>query len=69
MRAILYPLPLSIKGFIKADADGYETIVLNSNLTNESNRETFLHELAHSRHGDLGKTCCVDELETLRHTP
>lgn len=29
MRAILYPLPLHIKGFIKADADGYETIVLN----------------------------------------
>lgn len=69
MRAILYPLPLSIKGFIKADADGYETIVLNSNLTNESNRETFLHELAHSRHGDLAKVCCVDELEALRHKP
>lgn len=69
MRAILYPLPLHIKGFIKADADGYETIVLNSNLTNESNRETFLHELAHSRCSDLARACCVDELEALRHKP
>ena len=55
MRAVLFPLPLRIKGFIKADADGYETIVLNSNLTNEANRETFIHELTHSRHSDLFK--------------
>lgn len=67
MRAVLFPLPLHIKGFIKADADGYETIVLNSNLTNEANRETFIHELTHSRHGDLFKVCCVDEIENLRH--
>ncbi|WP_293849245.1 hypothetical protein [uncultured Phascolarctobacterium sp.] len=67
MRAVLFPLPLRIKGFIKADADGFETIVLNSNLTNEANRETFIHELTHSRHGDLFKVCCVDEIENLRH--
>lgn len=67
MRAVLFPLPLRIKGFIKADADGYETIVLNSNLTNETNRETFIHELTHSRHSDLFKVCCVDEIENLRH--
>ena len=67
MRAVLFPLPLRIKGFIKADADGYETIVLNSNLTNEANRETFIHELTHSRLSDLFKVCCVDEIENLRH--
>ena len=53
MRTILIPMPYGIKGFIKADEDGYETIVLNSKLNLETNRETFLHEIKHSTHGDL----------------
>ena len=67
MRTILIPMPYGIKGFIKADEDGYETIVLNSKLNLETNRETFLHELKHSTHGDLSNECCVDEIEILRH--
>ena len=60
-------MPYGIKGFIKADEDGYETIVLNSKLNLETNRETFLHEIKHSTHGDLRNECCVDEIEILRH--
>ena len=67
MRTILIPMPYNVKGFIKADEDGYETIVLNSKLNLETNRETFLHEIRHSTHGDLSNECWVDEIEILRH--
>ena len=67
MRTILIPMPYGIKGFIKDDEDGYETIVLNSKLNLETNRETFLHEIRHSTNGDLSNECCVDEIEILRH--
>lgn len=67
MRVVLIPLPYSVKGFIKADEDGYETIILNSKLNLETNRETFIHEIKHSTHGDLGRECCVGDIELLRH--
>ena len=67
MRTVLYPLPYSVKGFILADEDGYETIVLNSRLNHETNMETFIHELKHIQNGDLTKECCVDYIELLRH--
>lgn len=67
MRVVLIPLPYSVKGFIKADEDGYETIVLNSKLNLETNRATFIHEIKHSTHGDLSRECCVDDIELLRH--
>ena len=67
MRVVLIPLPYSVKGFIKADEDGYETIVLNSKLNLETNRETFIHEIKHSTHSDLSRECCVDDIELLRH--
>ena len=66
MRTILIPMPYNVKGFIKADEDGYETIVLNSKLNLETNRETFLHEIKHSTHGYLSNECCIDEIEILR---
>ena len=67
MRVVLIPLPYSVKGFIKADENGYETIVLNSRLNHETNMETFIHELKHIKNGDLTKECCVDYIELLRH--
>ena len=41
--------------------------VLNSKLNLETNRETFLHEIKHSTHGDLSSECCVNDIEFLRH--
>ena len=67
MRVVLIPLPYSVKGFIKADENGYETIVLNSRLNHETNMKTFIHELKHIQNGDLTKECCVDYIELLRH--
>ena len=66
-RVVLYPLPHKIKGFVCADEDGTETYVLNARLTRESNQETMLHEIKHSKNNDLYRECCVTELETVRH--
>ena len=41
-KVLLYPLPHKIKGFICADVEGEEVFILNSRLTNESNRDTMV---------------------------
>lgn len=40
-KVVLYPLPCKIKGFVCADEEGGEVFILNSRLTNESNRSFY----------------------------
>jgi len=50
---ILEDLPTSVRGFVFLGDDGEPVIVVNSRLTREQNRKTFLHEKRHIRRGDL----------------
>jgi acylphosphatase len=66
-RTVLYDLPLDIRGFVREDADGEITYVINSRLTREANIETFLHEMKHTENNDLRANCNVNEVECERH--
>lgn len=65
-RTVLYNLPHDVRGFVREDADGEATFILNARLTRESNLKTYLHEQEHTEK-DLGKTICVDSIEMQRH--
>jgi len=64
---ILVPLPLKVKGFCHYNADGTQTIVLNSLLTHEANFSTYNHELNHYQDFDCQWACDINFLETIRH--
>lgn len=52
-KAILQDLPTTVRGYCYHDDDGEEFVVLNSRLTWEMNRKTWIHERRHIRRGDL----------------
>lgn len=66
-RVIYQDLPCSIPGYTKMDSEGYYTIILNSRLSSERNRETYDHELKHIQKGDLYSQDNAGEIEELRH--
>lgn len=68
-RTILKDLPTTISGFAKHDpVEGYTTIVLNSRLSHECNRRTFLHELKkHIEEGDFDCREDVNVIEAEAH--
>lgn len=49
----LKDLPPSVRGFVFHTDDGDPVVILNSRLTREANRRSWLHELRHVRRGDL----------------
>ena len=51
--ARLVDLPPAVRGFCYHDDDGEDYIVLNSRLTWEQNRDTYLHEQDHVKREDL----------------
>ncbi len=55
VRVILRDLPHSINGFTIFDGFDFYTIVLNSRLTFEHQRETYFHELSHIACGDFAR--------------
>lgn len=62
---VLYPLPIKIKALCCEDAEGYQTIVLNSRYTHEANIASYLHEASHR--DDFGQELDVGSLESDRH--
>lgn len=66
-RVIYQDLPCSIPGYIRMDPEGYCTIILNSRLSSERNRETYDHELKHIENDDLYSQDSAGEIEELRH--
>ena len=66
MRTILLDLPPSVKGFT-TETEDENIIVLNSRLSYEQNKETYIHELKHISYQDLRRICDVGLLEAERH--
>ena len=62
IKVILQDLPTTISGFVK-ETDDFYTIVLNSRMTYERNKETYKHEQRHIDNGDFDKECSVDQIE------
>lgn len=54
-RVVLEELPVKVHGFSVDDGFGYYTIILNSRLSYEMQKEAYDHELAHILEGDLSK--------------
>ena len=70
VRVIYADLPPRIKGMLVKtfDEEDYYTIVLNSRLSAEQNRETYEHELKHMKARDFDQEdMTVDKIEYIRH--
>lgn len=61
----LMDLPPRVKGLVKEKGD-YYTIVLNSRLTWEQNRKTFMHDYGHLEDDDYEKSD-ADAVESVSH--
>ena len=68
MRTYLYDLPCKCRGFVLRDPyTGEEAIILNARLTNETNLETYAHEIYHQVHGDLDSNEDINTIEARAH--
>ena len=54
IRVILKDLSIRVKGFVCLGSDYNPVIVLNSRMSVEQQRETYLHEIRHILNGDMG---------------
>ena len=62
-------LPCTVRGFVvrQCEDDEFYTIILNSRLTHEQLKNTYLHELQHIVLGDFDSALSVSQIELLRH--
>ena len=60
---ILLDLPTSVKGLVTFGSDGMPLIVLNSRMTHEQQKKTYIHELNHIQRGDLWNPEYNDSVE------
>lgn len=70
INVIYCDLPPKVKGMVVKTFDEEEcyTIVLNSRLTAEQNKETYEHEMKHLKARDFDEIDkSVDEIEYVRH--
>ena len=70
VRVIYANLPPRIKGMLVKtfDEEDYYTVVINSNLNIEQQREAYKHELRHMKVKDFNEVDkSVDEIEMIRH--
>ncbi len=70
VNVIYADLPPRIKGMLVKTFDEEEcyTIVLNSRLSAEQNRETYEHEMRHLKENDFDQADKdVDQIEMVRH--
>ena len=65
---VLQDMPCHVHSFV-SECDGSYTVVLNSRLNDEQQREAAAHELSHISNNDLQSPCSADSLETVRHGP
>ena len=56
----LIKMPSRIKGYTAIDDDGNYNIYLNEQLSQEQQRKTYLHEMAHIARGDWDKASVED---------
>lgn len=64
---IFKDLPTQIKALTVKNRDDSYTVILNSRLSYEQQRQSFLHELQHITNCDFEKDCSIDELEFKLH--
>jgi len=68
MEVYLYDLPCKCRGFILRDPyTDEESIILNARLTNEANKEAYIHELLHKQLGDLDSNEDINTIENRAH--
>lgn len=58
----LMDLPTTIRGFVTKSVDDY-TIVINSKMSAEMQKQTYRHELRHIERGDLDGSGDIDRIE------
>ena len=51
-------------GFVTPNDDGTYSVYLNARLSNEQNKESYLHELKHIKRNDLHSSEAVQAIET-----
>ena len=64
-RVIFKDMPCRIKAFTCEDADGFQTVIINSRLSYLQNVLSAIHENTHIN--DFGRDYDVNELELNRH--
>ena len=62
-KVILLDLPCAVHGFVVSDGFDFYTIVLNSRLSYEMQRQAYMHDI----NRDLMEDCGADIIEALRH--
>lgn len=66
INVVLMDNPFGIKGSVNKNDDGSYTVIINSKLNAEQQREVYLHEVEHIENGDFDKTD-VDIIEHDAH--
>lgn len=67
VNVMLYDMPGGIRGFTRLNDDGSYTIVLNSRLNHEENKNSFIHEMKHIANGDFEAEKDIDQIEKEYH--
>lgn len=65
--AKLINMPSGLKGYSCKNPDDSYTILINANLSNEMQLQTYMHELEHIVNGDFDSELSADQLERIRH--
>lgn len=50
---VLMDLPTTVRGFVSLGSDYQPCIVINSRLTKEQQKKTWLHEMKHIENGQM----------------
>lgn len=66
INVVLMDNPFGIKGSVNKNDDGSYTVIINSKLNAEQQREVYLHEVEHIENGDFDKSD-VDIIEHDAH--
>lgn len=66
IRTVLYPLPPDIKAYT-AYVNGYYTIVINDNLSDQARLRAYYHERIHISNGDFYDNNKADFIEIRAH--
>lgn len=70
MNTVLIDMPCTIRGFMKetVEPDGeYFTVVINSRMSHETQKDTAEHENEHLEHDDFYSGENIDLIEKERH--
>lgn len=62
-----FDMPTTIRGYTVANQDGSYTVVLNSRISWEQQKETYAHEVGHIKRGDFERQCSADLIEIFAH--